>query len=285
MASIETEAIINSFAYPPPLLTKAQVKASQHLYRMFPNMQEKVPECRRGLVELEHTRHSHREAYVVGRTRNELRTTDPMVQMNIDRVGWMFDTLHEKWMNRTAVLNARGDVLIGGLGMGMILWPILRKRSVTSVTVLENNPDVTALILPTLDRAVGRRKLEVIEADARGWETDRRFDYIWLDCIPAYGYGLAFMEIHDEWIGHFNTLHRTGGQRGWHDVDHWGYQENLLYCLHGMEPENWPWRDRRPYPIGPPDPAIALMVADLGLHEKLGVTVEPDRNQFRMVPR
>lgn len=245
-----------------------QWEVSRHLYDMFPLMVQKVPPCRCGAVEFKHCAWTPQQAYVVGTLRNELRTTHPTLQMNIDGVGWMFDTLHERWMNRTTVINAAGDVLIGGLGMGMILWPILAKRNVRSVTVIENNPSVPELVLPTLERAKGIEKLQVVQADARDWKPARGqlFDYIWLDCVPAYGYGLKFLELHHGWLDRYTKFHRCGAssRQAWL-VDHWGYQENLLHCLHfGTDPEDWPEDDQRPYPIGLPDPAVALLAESMG---------------------
>lgn len=246
------------------LITAEQKRASAHLYGMFPRMVDIVKPCTRGDIEFKHVQHSEKEAYVVGRCRNELRTTDPMVQMNIGGMGWMFDTLHEKWMNRTAVIHARGDVLIGGLGMGLILWPILRKRAVRSVTVIENNTDVRDLILPTLETAQGFEKLTVEIADARTWvpTPGERFDYIWLDCVPAYGYTTAMLKVQQGWIEHFSQFHRAGSSAP-KDTDNWGFQENLLWHLHGDTPvECWPKEDRRAYPIGPSDPLVRALIQD-----------------------
>lgn len=289
-AELQAEAfeVLPDLGNPMPLLmTMKQSMASRHLYQMFPNMQDKIPAGSKGGVVFKHVQHSASEAYVVGALRNELRTTDPMVQMDIDGVGWMFDTLHEKWMNRTTVIHARGDVLLGGLGMGMILWPILAKRSVRTVTVIENNQDVVDYILPTLAAAKGIDKLQVVMADAREYEPEpgQLFDYIWLDCVPAYGYGLVMLQVHDGWMNRYQRFHRLGGAAnldGWM-LDHWGYQENLLYLLHGSsgtEQHEWPREDRRPYPIGPPDPAVALL-ADK--YDQLGHKDIPRAELMRMM--
>lgn len=267
----------------PRLLTRAQEEASAHLWGMFPRMVEKVPECTLGDVVFKHCKWTEQHAYVTGRLRNELRTTDPTLQMNIGGVGWMFDTLHERWMNRTTVVHAKGDVLLGGLGMGMILWPILRKRGVRSVTVLEMNPNVPALVLPTLAKAEGIHKLRVIEADARTWrpEGGQLFDYIWLDCVPAYGYGSPFLEIHEGWLKRYAEFHRHGGAgRCDRTLDHWGYHENLLWMLHGgKEPEDWPEEDKTPYPIGPPDPAVSLLAVK---HKHLSNSTPMDLNTMKV---
>lgn len=98
----------------------------------------------------------------------------------------MSDTQMEQSTNLEALMEARGDVLIAGLGIGMLLLPILRKPEVTSVTVVEIEPDVIGLVLPRLMRAEPRHidKLGVLQADARSWvpaQKGRKFDAIWLD--------------------------------------------------------------------------------------------------------
>lgn len=244
---------------PERLLTAEEEKASAHLYGMFPMMVDVLAPCKRGNVSILHNTPCPKRAYVEGLIRNELRTAEPMVCLEVDGVGWMFDTLHEKWMNRTAVVHAFGDVLLGGLGIGLILWPILRKRNVRSVTVIENNSDVIAIVEPTLRRAQGYEKLRIVEADAREFEAPpARFDYIWLDCVPGYGYGTKMMEVHESWMSRFAPFHRPPKRPGFF-LDHWGYQENLLFLLHGEDVEDWPECDRRPYPIGPGDPVVRGM--------------------------
>jgi hypothetical protein len=54
----------------------------------------------------------------------------------------MSDTRMEHYTNYKVVREARGNVLIAGLGLGMILHPILAKKEVLSVTVIEKYADV-----------------------------------------------------------------------------------------------------------------------------------------------
>ena len=46
--------------------------------------------------------------------------------------------------------NAYGDVLIGGLGIGMIILAIQDKSKVKSITVIEKNQEVIDIIAPQL---------------------------------------------------------------------------------------------------------------------------------------
>ncbi len=94
---------------------------------------------------------------------------------------WMSDTPMEHGTNYTGLREARGDVLVVGLGLGMLSLAMCRKKEVRSVTVLEIEPQVIQLVAPH----VKHRKLRVILADGkcppiRG----RHYDSIYLDIWP-----------------------------------------------------------------------------------------------------
>lgn len=98
----------------------------------------------------------------------------------------MSDTQMERRTNHDVVRHANGRVLIGGLGLGMILHPILAKPEVTEVTVLEINPDVIALIEPQIRGWRGAKKLTIVQADALKWVAPKgvRWDTIYFDLWP-----------------------------------------------------------------------------------------------------
>lgn len=89
----------------------------------------------------------------------------------------MSNTLMEQRTNRYFCCNAHGDVLIGGLGIGMIIMDIQDKENVTSITVIEKNQEVIDLVasqLPLND------KVKIICADVFAWKPDKGVKY---DCI------------------------------------------------------------------------------------------------------
>lgn len=100
----------------------------------------------------------------------------------------MSDTQMERDSNEDFVLYARGDVLIAGLGLGMILLPLLAKKSVKSVTVIEKSQDVIQLIEGPIRQAAGPNvsKLTIVCADIFMWEPPRkRWNSIYFDIWPA----------------------------------------------------------------------------------------------------
>ena len=78
----------------------------------------------------------------------------------------MSDTRYEQLTNTEVVRRAHGDVLIAGLGIGMILTRILDKPEVESVTVIEKYQDVIDLVEPHYRNP----KLTVICADIYDWK-------------------------------------------------------------------------------------------------------------------
>ncbi len=103
----------------------------------------------------------------------------------------MSTTPWEQQTNCDVVREARGRVLLAGLGLGMTLLPIMRKPEVESVLVLEKAPEVIRLIKPRLPL---NKKVEIVEADAFTWKpvklvhgiggfsiVSSRFDTIYFD--------------------------------------------------------------------------------------------------------
>jgi len=70
------------------------------------------------------------------------------VKLIIDREIFMSDTPMERRSNIQFVSNANGRVFIAGLGIGLIVHNILKKKEVTEVVVIESNQDVIDLVGP-----------------------------------------------------------------------------------------------------------------------------------------
>lgn len=91
----------------------------------------------------------------------------------------MSDTNMEKRTNSSFVLNAHGNVLIGGLGIGLILLAVQDKEDVSHITVIEKNKEVIDLIA---DQLPLNGKVEIVNADV--------FDY-----VPTEKYNTIYMDI------------------------------------------------------------------------------------------
>ena len=100
-------------------------------------------------------------------------------RLTVNGATMMSDTQQEHETNEDALFCATGDVLIVGLGLGMLFEAIVRKPDVTSVTVLEINPNVIKLVW----QYVCHPKATLVKADVFAWKPPKgvRWDYIWLD--------------------------------------------------------------------------------------------------------
>lgn len=92
----------------------------------------------------------------------------------------MSDTPMEKRTNASFVVNAYGDVLIGGLGIGMIVTAIQCHEKVKSITIIEKHKEVIELITSQISF---NEKVRIINADVFDWKPERgqRFDCIYMD--------------------------------------------------------------------------------------------------------
>lgn len=135
-----------------------------------------------------------RWAYVPPGTYKRLVRGDTVVMSN---------TPMEVTTNRTAVHRALGDILLNGLGLGMVLAAVLRRTDVRSVTVIEKAVDVIELVAPTF---ASDPRVRIIEADAFNYSPARgtRFDVVWHDIWDC---------MSPENLGEMTELHRRYGRR------------------------------------------------------------------------
>jgi len=104
-----------------------------------------------------------------------------------DRTVWMSTHEAEKHTQAEFVAQARGRVLIAGLGLGLVTDAVLAKPEVVEVVVVELNTEVTRLMSPLLDDLEARhraKRFKIVYADAFRWRTRGLFDAIYFDVWP-----------------------------------------------------------------------------------------------------
>lgn len=96
----------------------------------------------------------------------------------------MSDTPMEKRTNISFCSQAHGDVLIGGLGIGMIILAIQDKEEVDSITVLEISSDLISMIK---GQVPFNEKVKILQANVFDWRPGKgqRFDCIYMDIWPS----------------------------------------------------------------------------------------------------
>lgn len=97
----------------------------------------------------------------------------------------MSDTNMEKRTNMDFCINAYGDILIGGLGIGMIILAIQDNPEVKTITVIEKNQEVIDMIVSQLHF---NEKVNIICDDVFKWKPD-----------PEMKYDMSYMDIWN-WI-------------------------------------------------------------------------------------
>lgn len=91
----------------------------------------------------------------------------------------MSNTPMEKRTNLEFCEKAHGDVLIGGLGIGLIVLAIQDKEDVESITVIEKEKDIIDLVKPQLPL---NNKVKIINSDVYDWEPDdKKYNCIYMD--------------------------------------------------------------------------------------------------------
>lgn len=113
----------------------------------------------------------NRDSYVPAGVYKRLKYQNDVVMSN---------TPMEIKTNARFISQAKGSVLINGLGLGMVLSEILKKEEVTSVTVIENSKDVINLVAPTYEKDP---RVTIIHADAFEYKPPKGvvYDVVWHD--------------------------------------------------------------------------------------------------------
>ena len=103
-------------------------------------------------------------------------------KLKVGRVLMMSDTSMEKRSNCEFAYQARGRVLVAGLGLGLILFAIADKPEVQHVTVVEKFDDVIQLVGPSVQAKFGD-KLDIVCADIFDWKPikGRTWNVIYFD--------------------------------------------------------------------------------------------------------
>ena len=89
----------------------------------------------------------------------------------------------EVMTNQIFFEKSKGDVLIFGLGLGWIIFPILDRDDIKSITVVEKNTEIIEFVGDVLSKKDLKNKLNIIEGDVYDYHNylDKKFDFIYFD--------------------------------------------------------------------------------------------------------
>jgi len=146
----------------------------------FPEMTKVLSPAKIGGAEILHVKVSRLESMFSSRNGSLYYCPEgTYCRLTVNGALVMSDTRMERISNYECVRRANGKVLVAGLGIGMVLHPILAKDEVSEVTVIEQSQDVISLVSPSLPS----RKVVIIQADIFKWKPRKgtKYDAIYFD--------------------------------------------------------------------------------------------------------
>lgn len=187
----------------------------------FPKMHTVFPDgVTQGNITIRHTTPSKEDAAFAGLRamiagnrmgRGSVQAGETLCQLFIGDTLWMSDTPDERRDHWAPKRQARGHVLIGGLGFGMVALAAALKPEVEKVTVIEINARIIAFVVPYLRAALESQgvdpdKLEVIEADLMAWKPPKgaKYQCIWFN---------IWADLCTDNLDEMATLNRRFGRR------------------------------------------------------------------------
>jgi hypothetical protein len=141
-----------------------------------------------------------------------MRTTKATVHLNPPGEVVMEDTIFELETHLGFILNASGNVLITGLGLGCVIRGLLTNPNVKHITCIEKSSDVLKLVQPYMPED----RLKIIHADALEWtkENKFKFDYAWHDLWTDMCAGEPHLDVwHTKLIR--NCVKKVKNQGAW----------------------------------------------------------------------
>jgi hypothetical protein len=138
----------------------------------------------------------------------------------------MSDVPMEQSTNQNFINRANGDVLIFGLGLGLIVLPLLKDKDIKSITVVEIDEGLIKIVKPILEKYDSENKLKIVQDNAFGFhynlKSEEKYDSIYFDIwisITADNFNemLHFNSVYE------NFLNKKNKESF---IDHWCYD----YC-------------------------------------------------------
>lgn len=141
----------------------------------------------------------------------------PVTSLEIDGKTWMVDDpTHWLYIQRMA-RKMKGNVLIGGLGLGLIVHALALNTEIDSVTVVEMNQDVIQLVSPLVPHLVNHgwlnREIKFVEAEIAAYclGTSKQFDDAFIDIWVTNSAEETMQTLFHEVIPLANLVEKTTG--------------------------------------------------------------------------
>ena len=86
--------------------------------------------------------------------------------------------------NQKFIDNSKGDVIIFGLGIGLIVYPLLQDDDIKSITIIEIDKELIDQTSYLLLESDTKSKLSIINQNAFQYEDNKKYDTIYFDIWP-----------------------------------------------------------------------------------------------------
>jgi len=157
-----------------------------------------------------------------------LRTDKDYVSLikNVDGKAMMSDLETETITNQKFLDNVKGDVLIFGLGLGLIVFPILLDESIRTIDIVEIDTGLIEYVGNIIKKEYKFDKVNIINADLRDYHNviSKNYDTIYFDIWEFVG---------ETEIEEINQLHKTYlpflNKNGW--MDSWRSEKMKQYGI------------------------------------------------------
>lgn len=91
--------------------------------------------------------------------------------------------------NKYFLDNAVGDILIVGLGLGFVVFPLLNDPTVTSIKIIDDNPDIINYVGNVIKNNDINNKVTILQSDVKNYYqvmNNETYDFIYIDYFRGY---------------------------------------------------------------------------------------------------
>jgi hypothetical protein len=112
----------------------------------------------------------------------------------------MQDTTREYREHEQFLKEAHGNVIVGGLGLGMINQSLMENPNVLGITIIEKYQEVIDLVWQHCPK---NEKIRLVHADIYEWKPDSVFDIGWFDSWCGENEHTEYQKLMNEKYGSF----------------------------------------------------------------------------------
>jgi len=154
----------------------------------------------------------------------ELKEIDGFKKLYKDSVLVMSDNAYETEYHKNIAEKMTGNILIGGLGIGLILDLLKNRDDIKSITVIEHSQELIDYILPKIEI---ESKVKIIVDDVYKYKIFGVYDYIYMDIWFGKQH-ISKKVVYDEYLEIYNKYKDYTKQLDLWEFDNAKYQYEMF---------------------------------------------------------